>query len=315
MANFVKISTLSWTGDHYETDKAVLRKRTIADLKRDLAAIEGCGVDMVLTSECVGYFAWIKDETESLEKPGELLTIYTDFARRNHCVVVGSIFLRENGAVHNSLLFVNVDGTILGVYHKNFLTFGPRSEIDFGVTPGSEIFLAKTPFGTIGGAICFDLNFADLRARYKQAKPDILCFASMYHGGLMQGIWAYDLRAFFVAALYFPNEPFGILDPFGRPVKFTSSYEPWIIQRVNLDRVMMHLTWNDIKFLEIRKKYGEEVVIDVPPSIGSALLYSNSPNRTALDIAKEFDLVLLDDFFAMAVEENGKRRKLKTRAP
>ena len=73
--------------------------------------------------------------------------------------------------------------------------------------------LIECDFGRVGSAICFDLNFSEIRQRYEQARPDLLIFPSMYHGGLMQAYWAYACRAHLVTAVC--GLPSAILSPVG----------------------------------------------------------------------------------------------------
>lgn len=308
MSKFVRVAAMSYStyGDY--SKPAELRKTILRETAERLQRLSGFGLDLAVSSESVGYYTYDHNQPESLEKPGELMQLYSDFARKEKCFVAGSVLLHDGDRKYNTLTLFDRNGIVAGSYRKNFLTFGPGSEIDLGFSSGSDIACIDTPIGKIALVVCFDLNFPEIRAKYKEAKPDITCFSSMYHGGLMQGMWAYDLRSFFVAALSAVNAPYGILDPFGQEVKFASSYIPDPMAKINLDRVMMHLTWNREKFDDIVKKYGDEVTLEVPPSIGPALLYSNVESRTAMDIAKEFELVLLDDFLEMARQANTKNR-------
>ncbi len=308
MAKLVRVAAVSYStyGDY--GNPAALRKTILRETRERLDQLRGFGLNLVVTAESVGYYTYDPALPESLEHPGELMQLYVDFAREERCFVAGSVLLHDGNRKYNTLTLFDDHGQIAGSYRKNFLTFGPGSEIDLGFSSGKDIACIDTAIGRIGLAVCFDLNFPELRARYKAAKPDILCFSSMYHGGLMQSMWAYDLRSFFIAALSAVNASYGIMDPFGREVKFASSYVPDPIATINLDRVMMHLTWNREKFNDICRKYGDEVTLDIPPSIGSALLYSNSSERSAMDIAREFELVLLDDFMDLARSANAANR-------
>jgi hypothetical protein len=166
--------------------------------------------------------------------------------------------------------------------------------------------VVDTAIGRLGGAICYDLNFEDIRKQYRALKPDILCFASMYHGGLMQVVWAYECRAFFVSALHFHGT--GILDPYGRPVQLTDCYTSVARARVNLDRAMVHLDFNRVHFPAIEKKYRGHIVLDIPANVGSALIYSVSDKVSAMDVVREFKLELLDDYFARALKANAANR-------
>ncbi|MCK5843978.1 MAG: hypothetical protein KAG97_04665, partial [Victivallales bacterium] len=144
--------------------------------------------------------------------------------------------------------------------------------------------------------------FEDVRNETAALKPDIITFASMYHGGLMQGLWAYQSQAFFVSAL--PFHGCGILDPFGIPLALTDCYTDVAVATVNLDRVMVHLDYNRDKFDGIRRKYGDEVIVDLPPNIGPALIYSTTEKRNAMDMVKEFELELFDDYMVRAIAAN-----------
>ena len=311
MAKFVRVAAISYStfGDY--SRPVALRQTILRETRERLDRLRGFGIQLVVTAENVGYYTCDAKQPESLETPGELMSIYAEFARSEHCHVAGSVVLHERDGKFNALVLFDDRGAVAGCYRKNFLTFGPGAELELGFCPGDDIACVDTAVGRIGLAICFDLNFPELRARYKAARPDILCFSSMYHGGLMQSMWAYDLRSFLIAALPLVNAPFGIMDPFGREVRFASSYVPDPVADINLDRVMMHLTWNQAKFADIIRKYGNEVTLAIPPSIGPALLYSNSPDRSAAEIAREFELVLLDDFLELAREANATARRIR----
>ena len=243
------------------------------------------------------------EDAEELVAPGPFLSLYMDFAASAKCHVAASIKLAENGHVYNSLAFIGPEGTALGAYHKVNLTV---SEIEAGLTSGREAVAVDTAIGRLGGIICFDLNFADIRHQYQRMRPDIMTFASMYHGGLAQQIWAYGCRSYFVSALPFIGG--GILDPFGRPIKLTDCYTTVAMATVNLDRAMVHLDYNREKFPEIERKYLGEIVIDVPANVGSALILSLTDKRTAADVVAEFELELLDDYFERSRGANAENR-------
>ncbi len=303
MAQFVKIASVLFRtrAQRCELDAHEIVLRETAETLRGL---EGYGLDLVVFCEGVEAFGQTIRQAEEVDRPGAFLGLYRDFARRQRCHVAGSVKIREGGCVYNSIAFLDRDGIVRGCYHKvNLTAYG---EIPAGLTSGSGPVVVETDIGRLGGIICFDLNFEEIRRQYRALRPDILCFASMYHGGLMQPLWAYECRAFLVSALPFIGG--GILDPFGQPVALTDCYNSVAKATVNLDRAMVHLDLNREKFPDIERKYGERVRIDVPPNIGPALIYSQSPDRTAMDIVREFDLELLDDYFERSLAANAANR-------
>jgi len=302
MSRFVKIASVL-----FET-KAVIGNKDAGEIVLDettdiLEKMKGHNFDLVVLSEGIESTAQKIEDAEEINNPGPFLKLYADFADSEKCYVAGSVKTIEGSKVYNSVAFVGPQGNSLGVYHKTNLTIG---ELEGGLTPGRGAVVVDSEIGRIGGAVCFDLNFEALRKEYSELKPDIIVFPSMYHGGLMQPMWAYDCRSFFVSAL--PFEGGGILDPLGQPLALTDCYNRIAVTTVNLDRVIVHLDYNLEKFPDIKKKYGDEVIIDTPANIGPALIYSQTENRSAMDIVEEFELELLDDYLMRSIKGNEDKR-------
>jgi len=275
----------------------------LAELNAVFAQLRGHALNLAVFSEGVEAFGHRLDTAEDVSTPGPFLQKYMSFAKAEQCHVAGSMKTARGGKVYNSIAFVDPKGDVLGVYDKCNLT---QWELDWGLSPGEAAVVVDSAIGRLGVVVCFDLNFEGLRFQYRTLKPDILCFASMYHGGLMQAFWAYERRSFFAAAL--PIENSAILDPLGRVLAATTCYANVAKARLNLDRAVIHLDFNLDKFPEIERKYRDEVSIQIPPHLGPALLYSQSPKRTAMDIVEEFKLEMLDEYMTRSLKLNDEKR-------
>lgn len=302
MARYVNVASVQFATKS-ERDAPDAAKIVLEETRGVLESLKGYGLDLVVFCEGVEAHGLTIETAEEADNPGPFLQTYGEFAVAEGCHVAGSAKIREGDAVYNSIAFIDPAGKVLGAYHKVNLTIG---EIDDGLRSGSHAVVVDTAIGRIGGAICFDLNFEGVRHEYRALKPDIITFASMYHGGLMQQMWAYECRSFFVSSL--PFHGCGVLDPFGRPLKLTDCYSPVARATINLDRAMVHLDYNREKFADLEKKYLGEVVVDIPPNIGPALIYSLTDRVTAMDVVKEFGLELIDDYFARSRERNARNR-------
>ena len=243
MARFVKIASVLFDLEHMRGHPDVA-ETVLRDTTEKLNGLAGTGLDLVVLSEGVESLGQTPASAETTGEPGPYLNLYSEFASSAQCHVAGSIKLREGDAVYNSVVFVAPEGEVLGAYHKSNLTLG---ELELGLSPGKGAVVVDTAIGRFGGAICFDLNFEWLRRQYRELAPDILVFPSMYHGGLMQRVWAYECRAFFVSALPFHGG--GIVDPLGVPLVATDCYTSVARARVNLDRAVVHLDINRDKFI------------------------------------------------------------------
>ncbi len=295
MAHFVNVAavqfqpTIYYDG-HHDWDR--LREGALESTAKTLDSLGGQGLDLIVLSESISAIGQTSANAENVKTPGPFLRLYMDFARREKTHLVGSCLLREGERVYNSAVVIGPQG-ILGRYRK---TFPVPEELEQGISPGNGAAVIDTPVGRIGAAICFDLNFGELRHAYAELHPQIIAFPSMYHGGLVQEIWAYECRSYFVSATCFEN--CGILDPFGRPLALADDYTRVPRARINLDYVMSHRSSCIKRIPDMRRKYGLEISIEVPAHVGVALISSASPDRTARDIAREFELELLDDYLA-----------------
>lgn len=221
----------------------------------------------------------------------------TAVARR--CYIAYSAVMEDgDGRWRNSTRIIDRQGGIAGTYSKNHLVIEENTVC--GLEYGREAELIRCDFGTVACAICFDLNFDRLRLRYAALKPDLVIFCSMYHGGLMQACWAYSCRAHFVSAIG-GNTPGAVISPVGREIASTTNYFSTVTASVNLDCLVVHLDYNREKLEAMKRKYGPGVTIDDPGRLGSVLVSSNMDGLAAGELAAEFRLELLDDYFRRAL--------------
>jgi hypothetical protein len=224
----------------------------------------------------------------------QLLDYFKTVAREHECYIAfGTKHQVEDGSWRNSCIVVDRKGGIAGIYHKNFPTIG---EMKAGIKAGKEAPVFELDFGRVACAICFDLNFDELRQRYAEQKPDIILFPSMYHGGLVQEHWAYTCRSYFISAIAIASLRSQIRNPMGKIVATTTNYFHFTVGTINLDYCLAHLDFNWAKLRAMKEKYGEAVTISDPSEIGSVLLTSEHETISIKEMAKEFDITLLDDY-------------------
>lgn len=230
----------------------------------------------------------------------QLLDLFRRAAREHNCYLAyPSLRCLNDGTRRNSFTMIGRDGQVVGTYDKNHLVVGETSES--GVLCGLDAPLIECDFGTVGAAICFDLNFDELRLRYKAAQPDLILFSSMYHGGMMQAYWAYSCRAHFVSAIGSPGLRSGIISPTGNEIATTTIYQDFVTATVNLDSCLAHLDFNREKLKALKERYGRDVTVADPDLLGSVLISSETNEATALEMAREFEIELLDDYMARSL--------------
>ena len=227
-------------------------------------------------------------------RKNQLLDYFASVARDNNCYIAFGSIHKTKAGLRNSLILLDRKGKLAGTYNKNFPTI---YEMDAGIIPGKEVSVIQCDFGKVALAICFDLNFDELRLQYAKAKPDIVLFSSVYHGGLMQGAWAYSCRSYFVSAIGDSRLPSEILNPLGEVVATSTNYFNYTKSTINLDYEVVHLDYNWDKLTKLKAKYGDAVIIHDPGKVGAVMVTSEDKNISAARMVKEFDIELLDDYF------------------
>lgn len=216
-------------------------------------------------------------------------------AVEHHCnIAYAAARLSEAGERYNSTQLIDRAGNIVGAYDKNHLT---PDEYDAGLDYGTTAPVFDLDFGRVAAVICFDLNFPELMQQYVEAKPDLLAFSSLYHGGLEQAVWAYSCRSYFAGAVAAPA-PSTILSPLGEVVATSTNYLPYVTGEINLDRAVIHYDDNIPRLKAAKARHGTAITVHDPGLLGAVLLTSESPEVTAAQVVEEFQLELLDEYLA-----------------
>ncbi len=314
MARYVKVSAISpaW----WQSDDAVTCEEQVQAMMRRwekaIAPVLPDRPDIIVLPEACDRFA---DRTPEQNRAyydvrGERIRdFFAQMARKNGCYIAYSAIRRaEDGFFRNSTQIIGRDGRVAGIYDKNHLVV-TEGALD-GPIPmmcGKDAPVFAIDIGRVACAICFDLNFDELRRRYGKAKPELLLFSSNYHGGFMQQAWAYDCRSYLIGAVR--NQDCRVVSPVGEVIASSTNYFPYLTANVNLDYAVCHLDFNWDKFIAAKKKYGPRIGFHDPGNIGAALLTSECDEFTVGDIVREFDIELLDDYFERSRRSQDGRRE------
>ena len=88
-----------------------------------------------------------------------------------------SFFERAGQVYYNSLVTIDADGTLLGVYRKSHVPDGPGYEEKFYFRPGDTGFrVCKTRYGRLGVGICWDQWFPEAARSMALQGAEILLY-------------------------------------------------------------------------------------------------------------------------------------------
>ncbi len=310
MARYVKISNLSIAPCSVDADldypSIVEKVRKHLDNKIQNVLLDK--PDLIVLPEVCDRPVGINTTTYYKARGNTILDYCRDIARKHNCYIAYSSYIERSGKWTNSTVVLDRKGRTAGIYDKNHLVIEESTKN--GALYGNKTPLIKCDFGTVGCAICFDLNFDELRLKYVKSRPDLILFCSVYHGGLMQAYWAYSCRAHLVAATV--TTPGTIISPVGKIIASTTNYFDFVTENVNLDCCVAHLDYNWGKFAAMKKKYGTGVRIEDPGYLGSVLISCEMEKKTIKDLIKEFKIELLDDYFKRALAHRHSHIKAKS---
>ncbi len=310
MARKVRISTIGACNVYipYEDGLENAVQMMIEHWKKELAPVLCDQPDLIVLPECCDRsMSFTREQMrEYYDYRGDrILNFFMQVAKENHCYIAyPTIWAGGDGKNRNSVLMIDRDGRLMGIYDKYHMTDYEMPGCDGVCGEGAKVF--ECDFGTVGVLICFDLNFEPIRNLYNQKRPDLMLFCSSYHGYFMQNFFAYNNRCYFVSAV--ANNESAFINPVGEKIARTTNYYHYLTHEINLDFAVIHLDGNEKKIIAAKEKYGNKITVFDPGELGAVLLTSETDELTANDLVKEFDFELLDDYFNRSMKLQDENR-------
>ena len=167
MADGVKVAAVQGTPVFLDRDATV--DKSIGFIKE--AAADGAGLIVFPEAFVAGYPDWVWRRTPWNDGPSDWWTrlhdqavvvgspatdALADAAREASAHVVVGVNERDphGGSIYNSLLFFGSDGSLLGRHRKLMPTGGER--LVWAMGDGSTLRTYDTPFGRLGGLVCWE---------------------------------------------------------------------------------------------------------------------------------------------------------------
>jgi nitrilase len=111
---------------------------------------------------------------QSVDVPGPACDALGAIARDQSVYLMIPVNERDGGTIYNTMLYFGPDGALLAKHRKLVATGGER--LAWGMGDGSTLAVIDTPFGRVGGLICWE-NYMPLAraAMYQQGVDILLC--------------------------------------------------------------------------------------------------------------------------------------------
>jgi omega-amidase len=109
---------------------------------------------------------------------GDTAQAMSALAAQYHAYVAWGMAERDGEPFHNTLALAGPDGNLLARYRKTHLI--PLLDEPDYFTPGDEVVVVPTEFGTLGLSICYDLRFPGLFQRMAAMGAEVFLLAAQW---------------------------------------------------------------------------------------------------------------------------------------
>ena len=147
------------------TDDAATNIERISKLVRDAAAK---GADVILPSELFeGHYFCTSQEEENFDRAhawreSPAVKAMAKLAAELNVVIPVSIFEKAGPAYFNTVVMIDADGELMGIYRKSHIPDGPGYHEKYYFNPGDTGFKVwDTAYARIGVGICWDQWFPE----------------------------------------------------------------------------------------------------------------------------------------------------------
>ncbi len=131
--------------------------------------------------------------------PGPSTEFFGKLAGQHGLHIVVGLVERDRHLIYNTAALIGSDGKIIGKYRKVTL---PRTEIEGGITPGTEYPVFDTRLGKIGIMICYDGFFPEVARQLSINGAEIIAFPVWGCNPLLAAARACENHVFLVSSTY-----------------------------------------------------------------------------------------------------------------
>ena len=135
--------------------------------------------------------------------PGPSTEYFGELALKNGLYLVAGLVEREKHLIYNTAVLIGPDGKLIGKYRKVTL---PRTEIEAGITPGTEYPVFDTRFGKVGMMICYDGFFPEPARQLGIHGAEVIVFPVAGCNPMLAAARACENHVFMVSSTYCGTE-------------------------------------------------------------------------------------------------------------
>ena len=226
--------------------------------------------------------------------PGPITERLSAWARDRSCYVICPMRTEVTGRMFNSAIVLDRQGEIMGRYDKIHLTEG---ELAGGVVPGeADPPVFQTDFGTIGGQICFDVNWPESWRRLQEKGAEIVFFPSAFPAHRQLSSLSWENEFYIVSAT--KTRSSRVYDITGEVLAESGYFQPWADAALHLGKRLFEIDYHTDKARRLQQKYGGRALVHWCHEESWFTLASQDPDLSVAELMEEFGLVPLRTYLS-----------------
>jgi predicted amidohydrolase len=231
--------------------------------------------------------SWL--DPDNIEEAGN--STYRRFgaaARAHNAFIAAPMLIREAGRIYNATVIFDRQGEPVHTYRKAHPTRGELH--DRGITAGTrtpEVWDA--PFGRVGVAICYDLQFQPLFKHYYQQGGELLLFSSYFPGGKRLQAMAL-LYEYHVVSSHKQGYESVFINNLGYEVARADMYVQALTHELELDSVVVPYLDNEDAVRAAKRAYGPAVETEIHRPEDVMIVRYRGTGTTVDEIVREFGI-------------------------